>query len=113
MRWWRLGLVAAVMGLAACTDTDEILGPGTQPDAPRALDVTYYNRSVTVSWELGPAWDGEHQRIALDVGRDGLWGPSSVLSWLVRDTGGGARQTDDRGDLLHREIGPSRSNCAV
>lgn len=63
MRWRRLGLMAAVAGLAACTDTDDILLPAEHPDAPRAVEVTYYNRAVTVSWELGPRWDGEPFRV--------------------------------------------------
>jgi hypothetical protein len=63
MRWARLGMAVVLMGLAACDNTDEILVPVGGPDAPRALDVTYYNRAVTVSWELGSYWDGEPFRV--------------------------------------------------
>lgn len=64
MRWWTVGLTAAALGMAACTDTEEILVPvGEVPDAPRALAVSYYNRAVSVTWELGPRWDGEAFRV--------------------------------------------------
>lgn len=55
-----------VAAMAAC-DNDLIVvddpGPGGAPDAPRAVAVTYYAGSVSVTWELGPAWDGEVFRI--------------------------------------------------
>lgn len=64
MRWWTVGLTMATLGMAACTDTKEILVPGGDvPDAPRALDVRYYNRAVVVTWELGPRWNGEPFRV--------------------------------------------------
>lgn len=63
MRRWMMGLALATVGLAGCTTTDEILVPGDVPDAPQALDVRYYNRSVVVTWELGPRWNGEPFRV--------------------------------------------------
>lgn len=49
------------LALAGCQDDDFIVGPGGgfQPDAPRAVAATYWAGAVTVSWELGPAWNGE------------------------------------------------------
>ncbi len=61
-------LVAVGLSLTACNDT-VILGPGEGgggggiPAAPRALEASYYAGSVTVSWELGPGWDGEAFRV--------------------------------------------------
>lgn len=58
-----LFLVAA---LAAC-DSDLIIVDddpvGGAPDAPRAVQVSYYAGSVSVTWELGPGWDEEVFRI--------------------------------------------------
>ena len=55
-----------VAALAAC-DSDLIIvddpDDGLAPDAPRAVAVPYYAGSVSVTWELGPAWDGEAFRI--------------------------------------------------
>jgi hypothetical protein len=68
---------AVVMGLAlvatlsACRD--DVVVVGTDPDAPRALAVSYYGGSVTVSWELGPAWDGEAFRIYSRRVTDSSW----------------------------------------
>ena len=53
--------LAMTLALSACRD--DVVVVGAAPDAPRALVVSYYGGSVTVSWELGPAWDGEAFRI--------------------------------------------------
>ncbi|MEM7416399.1 MAG: hypothetical protein AAF389_12925 [Gemmatimonadota bacterium] len=63
-------------GLAAC-DNDLIIVDdppvGGAPDAPRAVAVTYFNGSVRVTWELGPAWDGEAFRIYSKRVTDSDW----------------------------------------
>ncbi|HKK92913.1 MAG TPA: hypothetical protein VJ925_05740 [Longimicrobiales bacterium] len=60
----RLGaLLVALAGTTACDETI-IVGPdGRAPDAPRAFDAFYYAGAVTLSWELGPAWNGESFRV--------------------------------------------------
>lgn len=63
MRRWMPGLAVGLVGLAACGDSAEIVAPVEAPDAPRALDVRYFDRSVVVTWELGPRWDGESFRV--------------------------------------------------
>lgn len=75
MRRWIGVLALATLGLSACTETTEIVGPGggAVPDAPRALDVSYYNGAVVVTWELGPAWDGEPFRVYSRVSGQGSY----------------------------------------
>ncbi|MDH3428175.1 MAG: hypothetical protein OEM23_07045, partial [Gemmatimonadota bacterium] len=53
--------LAMVLTLSACRQ--DVLVVGGVPAAPRALTVSYYGGSVTVSWELAPEWDGEAFRI--------------------------------------------------
>jgi hypothetical protein len=50
-----------LLSLAACEDQDVLIGPpgGVEPDPPRAVAATYWAGAVTVTWELGPAWNGE------------------------------------------------------
>lgn len=64
MRGWKAGLLVAVMALAAC-ESDRILVPvdGDGPAPPVGLDVRYYDRSVVVTWELAPTWNGEPFRV--------------------------------------------------
>jgi hypothetical protein len=49
--------------LAASACRNDTVVVTDAPAAPRALAVTYYAGSVTVSWELAPDWDGEAFRI--------------------------------------------------
>ena len=56
-----MGLIVA-FSLAACQDEVLLVDTGA-PAAPRALAVSYYAGSVTVSWELGSGWDGEAFRV--------------------------------------------------
>ncbi len=55
-------VLLAAIGLGAC-QSDTILVSGDGPAAPRALNASYYAGAVTVTWELGPAWDGEAFRV--------------------------------------------------
>ncbi|NNK62749.1 MAG: hypothetical protein HKO98_06010 [Gemmatimonadetes bacterium] len=52
--------------LAACEDDLFIVPPGgggSGPAAPRSVAASYYAGAVTVTWELGPGWDGESFRV--------------------------------------------------
>ena len=57
-----MAAVLTILTAAACTD-DLVVVDGSIPDAPRALAASYYGGVVTVSWQLGPAWDGEPFRV--------------------------------------------------
>lgn len=59
------GLLAAVAACAlqACDDDFGITYVADQPDAPRDLAASYYNRGVDLSWRLGPDWNGESFRV--------------------------------------------------
>jgi len=46
------------VSLASCDDFDFTYVPD-EPDAPRDLAASYYNRGVDLSWGLGPDWNGE------------------------------------------------------
>ena len=51
------------LALTACEE-DYFLSPGDGgPAAPRNLNVSYYAGAVSVTWELGPGWDGEAFRV--------------------------------------------------
>jgi hypothetical protein len=56
-----LATSALALATAGCEDEDYFAGPGVgaAPDAPRGVAVSYWAGAVTVSWELGAAWDGE------------------------------------------------------
>ncbi len=58
-------LIAAVAaGLqAACDESFEIVDVAPEPDAPRDLAASYYNRGVDLSWRQGPNWYGEPFRV--------------------------------------------------
>lgn len=55
--------VVAALASAGCETVDQVFIPGDGPDAPRALDAFYHAGAVTVTWELGPRWDGEPFRV--------------------------------------------------
>ena len=58
------GLLVVLTGVTACEDT-LVVGPdgGAAPDAPRAFSAFYYAGAVTLTWELGPFWNGESFRV--------------------------------------------------
>ncbi|MDT8342609.1 MAG: hypothetical protein RQ751_13945 [Longimicrobiales bacterium] len=91
MRWgfWGVTLVAVVS--AACTERETIVVPAGAPDAPRALAVSYHNRAVTVTWELGPAWDGEAFRV---YARRAGAGDFLLVGEVTSCSGGACRYTD-------------------
>ena len=53
--------LAMALTLSACRD--DVVVVGEVPAAPRALAVSYYGGTVTVSWELAPEWNGEAFRV--------------------------------------------------
>ncbi len=57
--WKRVLIVTAAVLLGACDDDDTFFVPGEGPAPPLGLDALYYNRAVTVLWELSPGWNGE------------------------------------------------------
>ena len=59
--WKRVLLLTVLLG--ACNDHDTILVPVDGPAPPVGLDAAYYNRAVTVYWELSSGWNGETFRI--------------------------------------------------
>jgi hypothetical protein len=53
--------LAATFVAAGCNDdTTTVL---EAPAAPRALEGSYYAGAITLTWELGPGWDGESFRV--------------------------------------------------
>lgn len=65
-RDWRTGLlIAVVAGVlpTACEEDFDITYVPDEPDAPRELAASYYDRGVDLSWRLGPDWDGEPFRV--------------------------------------------------
>ena len=55
--WKRVLILTGVVLLGACDDDDTILVPVDGPAPPIGLDAGYYNRAVTVYWELsGVEW---------------------------------------------------------
>ena len=61
--WKRVLILTGLVLLGACDDDDTILVPVDGPAPPIGLDAGYYNRAVTVYWELSSAWNGETFRI--------------------------------------------------
>ena len=61
--WKRVLILTGVVVLGACDDHDTILVPVDGPAPPIDLDAGYFNRAVTVYWELSSAWNGETFRI--------------------------------------------------
>ncbi len=61
--WKRVLILTGLVLLGACDDDDTILVPVDGPAPPIELDAGYFNRAVTVYWELASGWDGESFRI--------------------------------------------------
>ena len=61
MRRQVLGSALLILLLSACSE--DTLFVTDAPAAPRAVAVSYYAGAVTVTWELGPDWNGESFRV--------------------------------------------------
>lgn len=66
-------VLGAVVALGACQDSVVVAPEAGAPDAPRALFVSYYAGAVTLTWELGPLWNGESFRIYGKRSTDADW----------------------------------------
>lgn len=64
-QWTRWGLAAIALAttLGACEDDGVVVVEGGEPPPPRAVEVSYFNRAVTVTWELDPGWNEEAFRV--------------------------------------------------
>ncbi len=57
-------LIAVAAGvLPTACEEDFITYVPDEPDAPRELAASYYDRGVDLSWRLGPHWNGEPFRV--------------------------------------------------
>lgn len=63
MRRRSWGSLLIGLALVGCEEDYFVAPGGDGPAAPRNLAVSYYAGAVTVSWELGPGWDGEAFRV--------------------------------------------------
>ena len=61
--WKRALVLTGAVLLAACDNDDTIFVPVGGPAPPIGLDAGYYNRAVTVYWELSSGWNGEAFRV--------------------------------------------------
>jgi hypothetical protein len=61
--WKRVLVLTGSVLLGACQNDDTIFIPADGPAPPVGLDVGYYNRAVTVYWELASGWNGETFRV--------------------------------------------------
>ena len=61
--WKRALVLTGAVLLAACDNDDTIFVPVANPAPPIGLDAGYYNRAVTVFWELSSGWNGEAFRV--------------------------------------------------
>ena len=61
--WKRVLILTGAVLLGACDDDDTIFVPLDGPAPPIGLDAAYYNRAVTVYWELSSGWNSETFRV--------------------------------------------------
>ncbi len=61
--WKTVFVLTGAVLLGACDDDDTIFVPLGGPAPPIGLDAAYYNRAVTVYWELSSGWNGETFRV--------------------------------------------------
>ena len=61
--WKTVLVLTGSVLLGACDNDDTIFVPVDGPAPPLGLDVGYYNRAVTVYWDLASAWNGETFRV--------------------------------------------------
>lgn len=85
MRRAIVGLALTVISLAACSEDIVYVDDSGTPAAPRALAASYYAGSVTVTWELAPAWDGEAFRVYSRRVTDADWFFSAEVTSCAAD----------------------------
>ena len=61
--WKTVLVLTGSVLLGACDNDDTIFVPVDGPAPPVGLDVGYYNRAVSVYWELASGWNGETFRV--------------------------------------------------
>ena len=61
--WNRVLILTGAVLLGACDDDDTIFIPLDGPAPPIGVDAAYYNRAVTVYWELSSGWNSETFRV--------------------------------------------------
>ena len=61
--WKRVLILTGAVLLGACDDDDTIFIPLDGPAPPIGVDAAYYNRAVTVYWELSSGWNSETFRV--------------------------------------------------
>lgn len=61
--WKRVFVMTGVVLLGACDNDHTVFVPVDGPAPPIGLDAVYYNRAVTVYWELATGWNEETFRI--------------------------------------------------
>ena len=61
--WKRVLILTGAVLLGACDDDDTIFIPLDGPAPPIGLDAAYYDRAVTVYWELSSGWNSETFRV--------------------------------------------------
>lgn len=57
------GLLVAALALALAACDGQLTFLTDDPDAPRDLAASYYNRGVDLTWRMGSRWDGEPFRV--------------------------------------------------
>ncbi len=58
-----LAVIGVAFVLGACEDDDLVFVEDDFPAPPVALDGSYYNFAIRLTWELSPAWNGEFFRV--------------------------------------------------
>ncbi len=70
-RTLRVSLISIAFATACASDV--VYVEDTVPSAPRGLEASYYAGSVTLSWEMGAAWNGEAFRVYSRRITDSRW----------------------------------------
>ena len=73
-----------VLSAGACTD-DVVYVDDRYPDAPRALEASYYAGAVRVTWELGPGWDDDSFRVYSKRVTDSGWFSIAEVTSCILD----------------------------
>ncbi len=89
--WKRALVLTGAVLLAACDNDDTIFVPVANPAPPIGLDAGYYNRAVTVFWELSSGWNGEAFRVFSKRVEDASFLP---IAEVTSCSGGNCEYTD-------------------